>query len=164
MTRRGTLAYYLAAWVIGCFIFSVLLWIGAARSGAPAGASTLLATYFLALIFGAVDMLFFAFLLRRVMRWWGTHNISRWVVAGAGLAFLLMQLLTFAYERIPTAGALSQGAWAVLVALIVGVDLVRDSGSWEVPVHGAITAVVLCLVDRAFNQPADAAEAKQPAA
>ena len=51
MTRRGTLAYYLAAWVIGCFVISLLQWIGEAVAGEIHTASILLTTYFFSLIF-----------------------------------------------------------------------------------------------------------------
>ena len=53
MTRQGTLAYYLAAWVIGCFIVSLLVWVIAVASGQPPRAAMLLEMYFFALVFGA---------------------------------------------------------------------------------------------------------------
>ena len=37
MTRRGTLAYYLAAWVVGCFVVSLLIWVLAPREAPLAG-------------------------------------------------------------------------------------------------------------------------------
>src|ERR1700722_605034 len=88
MTRRGTLAYYLAAWVIGCFVVSLLLWAGDALAGDFETASTLLTTYFFSLAFGATAVLLFAFLLRRWMRALGTHSLWAWSVSGAALASL----------------------------------------------------------------------------
>jgi hypothetical protein len=44
MTRQGTLAYYLAAWVIGCFVVAALQWVGEAFAGEIHGASILLTT------------------------------------------------------------------------------------------------------------------------
>ncbi len=93
MTRQGTLAYYLAAWVIGCFIVSLLVWVIAVASGQPPRAAMLLEMYFFALVFGAVDALLFAFLLRRIMRWWGTHALWPWLLSGAGVGFALIMLL-----------------------------------------------------------------------
>jgi hypothetical protein len=165
MTRHGTLAYYLAAWVIGCFVSSLLVWIGDAQAGSPVGASTLLAIYFVALFFGALDTLLFAFLLRRLMRWWGTRSVWIWLAAGAGLATVLILLMMPVYDRLSVSGAWNRGPLGLLLAItLAGPSVIRDSGLWHAPVEGAITAAVLCLVDRAFNQPGAAAEAKQPAA
>ena len=85
MTRRGTLAYYLAAWVIGCFVLSVMAWVWASpQEGIPLAApARLLILYFLSLAYGAVDMLLFAFLLRGAMRLWGTHALWAWIIVGA---------------------------------------------------------------------------------
>ena len=57
MTRRGTLAYYLAAWVIGCFVMAFLQWLGEALAGNFQTASILLTKYFFTLIFGAIAIL-----------------------------------------------------------------------------------------------------------
>jgi len=162
MTRRGSLAYYLAAWVIGCFIVSLLVWFGQTRSGAAVAAPSLLAIYFLALVFGAVDTLFFAFLLRRVMHWWGTQIVWIWLLTGAGLATALMLSLIPVYDRIFNSGAWNRGPLGFLLAIVLaGPGVIRDSGMWHAPVEGAATAAVLCLVDRAFNRPAEASDAKQ---
>ena len=162
MTRRGTLAYYLAAWVIGCFIYSLLVWINEVRAGGEVGAAMLLLIYFLALAFGAAYTLFFAFMLRRVMRWWGTHSTWSWSLTGAVLGTALMYLTGFLYERIAITGAVDGSPRGFLVGMVVvGVDSIRYLGWWEVPVQGAATAAVLCLVDRAFNRPDEAGEAKQ---
>src|SRR5260370_17163260 len=88
MTRRGTLAYYLAAWVIGCFVVAFLQWLGETIAGNFRTASILLTTYFFALIFGAIAILLFAFLLRRSMRLLRTHAVWAWSLWGATLAFL----------------------------------------------------------------------------
>jgi hypothetical protein len=162
MTRRGSLAYYLAAWVIGCFVSSLLVWISDAQTGAPVGVATLLAIYFVALFFGALDTLFFAFLLRRVMRWWRTRSVWIWLFTGAGLATGLMLLMIPMYDRLSGSGAWNEGPLGFLLAIILaGPSVIRDSGLWHAPVEGAVTAAVLCLVDRAFDRPAEASDAKQ---
>jgi hypothetical protein len=157
MTRHGTLAYYLAAWVIGCFVISSLLWLTELLSGASGlNASVLLMTYFFALIFGALNALFFAFLLRKVMRLWNTYAVWSWLVAGGALGFILMLLLARADDAwIRVHAPLSGPAGYVFQALLLAPDALRRAGPWQAPVGGAITALVLCLVDRAFarNEP-----------
>src|SRR6266568_9073457 len=88
MTRRGTLSYYLAAWVIGCFVVSLLQWIGEALAGEIHTASILLTAYFFSLAFGAVAILLFALLLRRSMRLLGTHALWIWFLSGAILSLV----------------------------------------------------------------------------
>src|SRR5487761_141626 len=97
MTRRGTLAYYLAAWVIGCFVASFLQWIGDAIAGDLKPASVLLTTYFFSLVFGAVAVLLFSSLLRGSMRLLGTHNLLVWLMSGGLLALLL--IVTFTHTQ-----------------------------------------------------------------
>jgi hypothetical protein len=151
--------------VIGCFVASLLVWFVQTRSWAAVAAPSLLAIYFLALVFGAVDTLFFAFLLRRVMHWWGTQSVWFWLLTGAGLATGLILLITSVYDRFTGSGAWNQGPLGFLATItLAGPWVIRDSGMWHAPVAGAATAAVLCLVDRAFDRPADPFEAKQPAA
>ncbi len=165
MTRRGTLAYYLAAWVIGCFIVSLLAWVWAARNESSANVSMLLILYFVALAYGAADVLLFAFLLRRLMRLSATHRLWIWMPAGAGLATVLLWLLLWSGDALTRISPLSgRGPIAyMLLAFWTAPNALRLAGIWQAPVAGAATAAVLCLVDRAFNRPDDAGEAKQPA-
>jgi hypothetical protein len=163
MTRHGTLAYYLAAWVIGCFIVSLLVWVIAVASGQPPRAATLLEMYFFALVFGAPDALLFAFVLRRIMRWWGTHSLWLWLVAGAGVGFALIMLLAEANTawinwNAPVTGAIH----FFLEALLAAPSALRYGGLWQVPIEGAAMAAVLCLVDRAFNPAAGVSGAAAP--
>lgn len=149
MTRRGTLAYYLAAWVIGCFVMAFLQWLGEALTGNFQTASILLTTYFFSLIFGAIAILLFAFLLRRSMRLVGTHALWAWFLWGAILAFAEIEAL------IRTQGALLSirgGTFGEIffAAVLKAADSLDGRNLWQAPVGGAITAVVLCLVDRAF--------------
>lgn len=168
MTRRGTLAYYLAAWVIGCFVISVIVWAFAPpQEGVPLAApARLLILYFLALAYGAVDILLFAFLLRRAMRLWGTHVIWIWAVAGAVVGTIVMRLLLWSGDAlVGVSSASGRGPLGyMLLAFWTAPNALRRAGAWEVPVGAAITAVVLCLVDRAFNRPAEEPGAKASAA
>ncbi len=152
MTRQGTLAYYLAAWVIGCFVVSLLAWLLAVIGGQPARASTLLMTYFFGLIFGAADALLFAFLLRRMMRWCKTHMMALWLLAGAGLGFALILLLSEANDAWINFHGPMNGTIAFFLSMFLAApDALRHASLWPVPIEGGAIGVVLCLVDRAFN-------------
>jgi hypothetical protein len=158
MTRRGTLAYYLAAWVIGCFVVSLLQWIGEAFAGEIHTASILLTTYFFSLAFGALPMLLFAFLLRRVMRLLGTHAPWTWFLWGAVLSVLEIFALVHAQSALLIRpGEFGQSVFAVVWN---AADAVSGRNLWQVPIDGALTALALCLVDRAFTRPNEAAEPK----
>ena len=163
MTRRGSLAYYLAAWVIGCFIVSLLVWAWGTRGASSANVSMLLMLYFVALMYGAVDILLFAFLLRRLMRLWGTHRVWAWMLAGAVLGAALTWLLLWLGDTLSRFSPLSgRGPIAyLLLAFWTAPNALRLAGTWQAPIAGAATAVALCLVDRAFNRPAEASDAQQ---
>ena len=167
MTRRGTLAYYLAAWVIGCFVVSVPLSLEDSSAGPSSRAALFLTTYFFALIFGAADSLLFAFLLRRLMRWLGTHAVWAWLLAGACLALVLALLLVWggdAVQRLSEiAGPFQEPMEYVLALVWMAPDALRRGGVlWQAPIDGAAGAVVLCLVDRAFNRPEEEPDATKP--
>jgi len=159
MTRRGTLAYYLAAWVIGCFVAALSQWIGEARAGEIYAASILLTTYFFALVFGAVAMLVFAFLLRICMRLLGSHALWAWLVSGGALAlaetFVLIQVQSALVAVRPS------GLGKILSAAVLSAaNAVSGRNIWQAPIDGSVTGLVLCLVDRAFARPQEAGEAK----
>ena len=158
MNSKGALPYYVAAWVIGCFIFAAVAWAVDFRAGALVGAAQLLSTYFISLIVGAADSLLFAFLLRKIMRLLRTHSMLAWMIAGAGLAILVTLALAWLGQvwiarGIPTVGLLGLGFRVVLLAP----TLLRRTGLWHLPIEGAAMAAVLCLVDRAFDRPAEGA-------
>lgn len=159
MTRRGTLAYYLSAWVIGCFVVAFLQWVGEAAAGEIHPASILLTTYFFALIFGAVALLVFAVLLRTSMRLAGTHALWIWFLSGAVVAVLEILALIRAQNALLSirSGEFGQFFFA---AVLNAADTLSGRNLWQAPIDGAITALVLCLVDRAFAGANEAAEPK----
>jgi hypothetical protein len=159
MTRRGTLAYYLAAWVIGCFVVAFLQWVGEAAAGEIHPASILLTTYFFALIFGAVALLVFAVLLRTSMRLAGTHTLWIWFLSGAILSVLEIFALIHAQNALLSirSGELGQFFFA---AVLNAADTLSGRNLWQAPIDGSVTALVLCLVDRAFAGANEAAEPK----
>jgi hypothetical protein len=152
MTRRGTLAYYLAAWVIGCFVVAVLQWFGEALAGEIHTASILLTTYFFSLIFGAVSVLLFAFLLRRWMRLIGSQTQWAWLISGALLGVVEIYLLIHAQSGLLSIRSGEFGE-ILFAAILNAADSLSGRNLWQAPVDGAITAFVLCLVDRAFSRP-----------
>ena len=150
MTRHGTLAYYLAAWVIGCFVVAFIFWlIGSVQLGS-ASSSVLLETCFFAMMVGAVDSLLFAFLLRQAMHLLGARNAAVWGLAGAGLSFLLVFALAWVFGKLT--GSMQQGpAYFLSSFVFAGPEAMWRSGPWQAPLEGASVAAVLCLIDRAFN-------------
>jgi hypothetical protein len=150
MTRHGTLAYYLAAWVIGCFVVAFGFWVIAAVRAGSASSSLLLETSFFALMVGAVDSLLFAFLLRHAMHWLGTRNAAVWGLAGAALSFALVFSLAWVFGKL--VGSMQQGPAYFLGSFVfAGPEAMWRSAPWQAPIEGASVAAVLCLVDRAFN-------------
>jgi hypothetical protein len=144
MTRRGTLAYCLAAWVVGSFVVALLFLL----SGGSVIPSALLMTYFFVLIAGAAGLTLFALLLRVAMRLLQTHAIWIWMAAGAALFSTLIILGSAIYQDWPPSHTgLPQ---TIADMIFAGAAAVRRAGFWQAPIDGAATAAILCLVDRAF--------------
>ena len=157
MTRRGSLAYYLAAWICGCFFMALGFWVNvhrlrSASSQGPFLDAGLLAFCFFALITGAVPSLLFAWLLRRLMRAFRIEQFWLWITAGAALALLLLKILS-------SLGHLARDPWflpypilPIWLLLLIGPMSVLDAGIWATLPVGAATAGVLFAVHRAFAQ------------
>jgi hypothetical protein len=152
MTRHGSLAYYLAAWVCGCFFMTLGAWF---LSGASIGqnapglrsAAGLLVLYFFGLIFGLFPSLLFAFLLRRVMTGVGAPRLWAWVLAGAALAYPFLAGLGW-IGRLPRRfGRPDEFLWALLFAGYR--DWPRVVLLAAIPAAAA-TSAVLFSVHRAF--------------
>ena len=149
MTRHGTIAYYLAAWIIGCPVAGLLYWlIGAVRAGS-ASSSALFEICFFALMAGAADSLLFAFLLRRVMHWTDVRSTGIWSLAGAVLSLALVFLLALASYKVSD----SPNGFASFANtfLLAGPRAIWNSGWWQLIPDGAGLAAVLGLIDRAFH-------------
>jgi hypothetical protein len=151
MTARGSLAYYLAAWVCGCFFMSVTIWFGnemhLTESPTP---SLFLYIYFLSLMFGAITVLLFGFFLRsaaRLLRWKRTWH---WLAGGAVLAPILIALLEMIASSQPIRGS-SWRAWIFIP--VSGPYFISGSHHW-MPLlaapAGAATAWVLSRIHHAF--------------
>lgn len=152
MTRRGSLAYYLAAWIIGCVFMSLAIWLRDAP-GATVGQLSfrtgfgILLFCFYGLVFGACASLLGAFLLRRLAFWRQWDQPGPWVAAGAALAPILVTVLGAWGRSIAVAPKLAP-KWVQLATF--GPKIVLDAGWWLAIPVGAATAFVLYRVHRAF--------------
>ena len=154
MTRRGSLAYYLAAWVCGCLFMSLGAWLVAWVSAnqndlGMRSAAGFLVLYFFGLIFGLFPSLLFAFLLRRIMTGLGAQHLWVWLLVGAALAYPLLAGLGW-IGRLPGRFARPEGfLWLLLFGGYRG---------WPNAVFlaaipaAAATSAVLFSVHRAFSQ------------
>ncbi|HEY4740588.1 MAG TPA: hypothetical protein VIH76_08345 [Candidatus Acidoferrales bacterium] len=153
MTRRGSLAYYLAAWICGCLFMSVAICVKDrnALAGADFSAAVrLMYFYFFSLMLGFAPALIFGFLLRRSAALLGPKHPSIWVAAGAMIAAVLVAAI----------GGWNRNAMAVahprmfptglVFALTGGLGFTYDEGWWLAIPVGAATAYVLYRIDRAF--------------
>ena len=153
MTRRGSLAYYLAGWACGCLFMSLGVWL--TRRWEPThwtpgfrGASGFLGFYSLALVFGAFTSLLFAFLLRRIARALGWTRLWQWMLLGAALGGLLVWAISWAGRTLePVAGRPE-----LLVILFLGVpQWFPPRVLWMAVPAGAATAIVLVHIQRRFE-------------
>jgi hypothetical protein len=159
MTRRGSLAYYLAAWVIGCFSITVALWIRELivhGFDSPGGyAFVLLGLSFYSLIFGAFLALLGGFLLRNLMNAVKGATAMHWVAAGAMLAPVMVvgtnwvanSLVPFVLTDLPPLVKIYQ---AGEFFLFLGAQTIVEKGWWLSIPAGAATAYPLYRIERAF--------------
>ena len=154
MTRRGSLAYYLAAWVCGCFFMSLTIWVGSELHPIePRSVSLLLYIYFLSLMFGAVTSLLFGFFLRRAANRTHWNRTWHWLAGGATLAPALTALL----GAVASSQALQGSGWRDWIFIpLTGPYLINGSHRW-MPLlaapAGAATGWVLSRIHRAFAAP-----------
>lgn len=150
MTRRGSLAYYLAAWVCGCFFMSATVWLEGLPVPTARSVSDLLFVYFLSLMYGAVPALLFAFLLRRAARRMRCNRAWQWIAGGAILAPALTEL----FRRFASTDAWQVGGWRswISVSLLSSSAIYANRSGMALITApaGAATAWVLFRVDRAF--------------
>jgi hypothetical protein len=157
MTRHGSLAYYLAAWICGCFFMALGFWVDVhwLRRASSQGEFLdvgFLALCFFGLILGAVPSLLFGWLLRRLMRVFSIEEFWFWILAGAGLALLLIWLLGSLGHFARDPRFLPYSALPIWPFLLVGPVSVLEAGIWAALPMGAATAGVLFSVHRAFAQ------------
>ena len=150
MTRRGSLVYYLAAPVVGCFAMTMTFYVAqwpASRS--YLWSRNIVIAYLGVLVQGMVAALLYAFLLRLSMRLLGSHRSWVWPLAGAFWGLIVVRclgVLNRVYDLDERwyylARSLSTAGPGHLVEL--GVD-------WLSLFPGLLTAVLLFRIHRAFE-------------
>lgn len=162
MTRRGSLAYYLAAWVCGGLLFAATSFIAAPANsdyGLTPDTRGFLAASFFVLAYGWGFTLAFAFILRNLARVFRWERPWPWTISGGGLALgfaLVCSSLPVAWLvrsswlrsfaglfELRASTAASLGSRSLLAALAT-------------TLAGMLTAFLLFRVDRAFTPPPDA--------
>jgi hypothetical protein len=157
MTRRGTLIYYLSAWIVGCFFMSAVIWIKdmfepQVRTSAGRSIFGLIFASVSGFLLGAFAAFLGAFLLRRMMAALKCKTPSHWAAAGGILAPVLMAGLG-TWER--HMNFAQRPGLSILALLTTGPRVVLDSGWWLAIPAGAATAYLLCRIERRFApQPA----------
>jgi hypothetical protein len=160
MTSRGSLAYYLAAWVCGCSFMALAFWIelqfsrGASLRGTFQGVS-FLGFCFFGLFFGAVPALLFAWILRRLLKSFQSARLWLWIVMGAGIAFLLVWCLVALGQVLRDPRALPYSALPFWPFMVVGPLALSEGRLWITLPVGAATAAILFAVNRTFAQKAE---------
>jgi len=149
MTRSGSIAYYLAAVVCGSFFFTLAHFlVGTDKGSDPDWARAFLFAFFLDTIFGGIGQIFAGFVLRRLagpLRW---TKVWHWAIGGAGIFLLVLIVLGIAgtaFDRVAAGTRV-----APLGPFVFGQASMR-SGIWQTLSAGALTALVLYSVQRAFG-------------
>jgi hypothetical protein len=153
MTRRGSLIYYLTAWILGCFFMSLAVWTkgmwgGALLSSGLHEAFGLLFFYFYGLMLGALSALIAGFLLRQVAALLKCRTPSHWAAFGAILVPILIVVLGTLGRRmdLPAHPWIRNLGW-----LTSGPNIVLVAGWWLAIPAGAATGYFLGRVQRAFD-------------
>lgn len=159
MTRQGSLAYYLAAWVCGCLFMSSFVWVRGAIMRSPEIADLGIAFSFLifnfyGLMLGAPTALLVAFLLRRVADLARYQKSWQWMIVGSALSTALIAAFWFLDGINMTGRAMVSRAVGFFGS---GPQIVVNSGWWLAVPAGAATAWVLYRVQHAFAFPIDRA-------
>jgi hypothetical protein len=166
MTRRGSLVYYLTAWVVGCVsavsmilffplrIHDATVFYSPSDLVGGSGVGSFLGFTMESLVVGALPALLFAWILRRIMAKFPAAGTLPWIFAGSVLSLALCSLL--GVSKTSVLGYLTSGDSIPVVrlgilVLLGGPVMVYDTGLLSSVPAGAITAYVLFLVNRAFD-------------
>jgi hypothetical protein len=156
MTRHGTLAYYLAAWVCGCFFMSTAIFLRFMldpHRDIPLSLHGAVDNFwlfsFVGWIFGIGMSLVGGFLMRRLMNAFHLRSTRAWVISGA----ILAPIIILGFGSLGRALQTSTAKPAVAYQYVFGQAgcIVLDSGWWLAIPVGALAALILFRVDRAFG-------------
>lgn len=154
MTRRGSLIYYLAAWVFGCVPVSFTMWLNvfviSRRNGIIQSdqIALLLAYSFYGLLLGAFPAFVCAFIVRRLMTGLNLMKVWQWSLGTMIVAPVVLVVLGVVGRKInnPMLPNLNPAA-----LLTYGAEFLLEGGMvWLALPTGAITGCVLFTVERAF--------------
>jgi H+/Cl- antiporter ClcA len=153
MTRRGSIVYYLSAWILGCFFMSLLVWIKDmfapfVNASLSRSAFGLLFFYFYGLLAGALASLLGALLLRAVMSRRKCKTPYHWAIAGGILGPILILALGFLGRPMEMT---QPPGMRLLGLLTLGPKIVLGAGWWLAIPSGAATAYLLGRIERAFE-------------
>lgn len=158
LTRRGSLAYYLAAWVCGSFFFSLVRLLAQPKQGDPARA--LLMGFFISAAVAWPAMLLFAFLLRKSGRLFALRDAARWALMGSALA-IVFGAAALPLQRMPAVALRWPVVMQARMFTLKGFSESGDSYGWTVntlatAAAGMATAFTLFQVEKAFGAKRDA--------
>jgi len=159
MTRRGSLAYYLAAWVYGSFFFAAARFVAAPKSLdylLTPDTRGFLAAVFFVLAYGWLFTLGLALLLRwlaKVLQW---GSALPWSVCGGALALLFALIFTFFPENLT-----ARSGWLRFLSELFSLNSANGVPRnfqtaltvLSTALAGTATAYVLFRIDRAFAAP-----------
>ncbi len=158
MTRRGSLAYYLAAWVCGGLFFAVTSIIVAPSNSdyglTPDARGFLFASFFV-LAYGWVFTITFAFVLRSIAKSFRWQHPLPWMIFGGALAFAFALVCSV----LPTSWLVNSswlrsfiGLFELKTATSVALSPRSALAGLATILAGMVTAFVLFRVDRAFSR------------
>lgn len=155
MKGRGTVAYYLAAWICGSTFASIAVWIrnqvlgSPGLSGSPSGAGFFFLC-FVGLVLGFLPALLVALFLRMLMRSCRLSHWVLWAVAGAVVAVALTSVLARIGSDLSAGSHNREGQFHILSLLALGPAIL--AANWWMPaIPGALTGMVLSRVESAFS-------------
>jgi hypothetical protein len=158
MTRHGTLAYYLVAWVCGCFFMSTAIFLRFTldpHRDVPLSLHGAVSNFwlfsFVGWIFGIGISFVGGFLLRRLMNAFHLRSASAWIISG----LILAPAVVLAFGSVGRALQSSTSKLASTYQYVFGQAgcVILDSGWWLTIPVGALAALMLFHVDRAFGHP-----------
>jgi hypothetical protein len=159
MTRRGSLAYYLVAVIVGPLFLSLSIYVYGLLQGDVVSYVGLrfFSAYFLVLIFFALPLLLWAFGLRILSRTFSLREVWQWVMLGGVLLPSMLWVLSAIYL------GLSSSGWIPLFffQLFGGLGLLARESLMALVVilapAGAATAFLLRRIHLAFEPQAEEA-------
>jgi hypothetical protein len=160
LTRRGSLAYYLAAWVCGVFFISLVRVL--AQPGHGDFPLVLLMAFFIPAAVAWPALLIFGFLLRRAARIFSVGAAIKWMVIGGALA-ILFGAAFLPLQKMP---AISFRSWINIAARLFtlnGLSESSDGYGWTIntvatALAGMATGFVLFRVEKAFSAAPEASK------